>query len=317
MKSFILFGFKVISISNIENKLIWKNLLPNSPFSIRPVAILALQENEDNIRYLLDTLINKESTQITENGLELTNGFCEVEIQRSQLDGKMAKILSGAGGACCQFCTATFKYIHDPEMVKYGFPTNRSITNAKVLFEEVNEEEFLSLSSDKRFNITHRAISDLDTIPSSPLHAYLRCFGWFINLISHLHSGIFKWSPTSKRVSDAKTFITSLIKDNLNIIIDIPSTQGGTTTTGNVVRRCLIRKDDNEQDFLYWILTVILSKFKPHIIEIHTCLGVILCIYNSSKRAKTEELANVALIPTCQYFVSSLGLIFFLHYTSC
>ena len=86
----------------------------------------------------MDTLINKESTQMTENGLELTNGFCEVEIQGSQLDGKMAKILSGAGRACCQFCTATFKHIHDPEMVKDEFPINRSITDAKVLFEEVN-----------------------------------------------------------------------------------------------------------------------------------------------------------------------------------
>ncbi|KAI6647528.1 hypothetical protein LOD99_8794 [Oopsacas minuta] len=85
----------------------------------------------------------------------------------------------------------------------------------------------------------------------------------------------------------------SLIKDNLNIIIDIPSTQGGTTTTGNVVRRCLIRKDDNDQDFLYWVLTVTPSEFKPHRIEIHTCLGAILRIYNSSRRVDTEELALV------------------------
>ncbi|KAI6659635.1 hypothetical protein LOD99_14558 [Oopsacas minuta] len=209
----------------------------------------------------MDTLINKESTEITEKGLELTSGFCEVEIQHSQLDGKMAKIISGAGGACCQFCTATFKQIHDPDIAKDGFPINRSITDLKVLFDEVNEEEFLSLSSDNRF--------------------------------SPLARGVFKWSPTSKRVSDAKTFVTSLIKDNLNIIIDIPSTQGGTTTTGNVVRRCLIRKDDNDQDFLYWVLTVIPSEFKSHIIEIHTCLGAILRVYNSSRRVDTEELALV------------------------
>ena len=132
-KSFILFGFKVISISTTENKIIWKNPLPNSPFSIRPVAILALQENEDNIKYLMETLINKESTHITEQGVELTCGLGKVEIQRSQLDGKMAKILSGAGGACCQFCTATFKQIHDPDIVKDGFPINRSITDAKVI----------------------------------------------------------------------------------------------------------------------------------------------------------------------------------------
>ena len=176
---------------------------------------------------------------------------------------------------------------------KDGFPINRSITDAKVLFEVVNQDEFLSLSSDKRFIITHRPISELDIIPSSPLHAYLRCFGWFLNLISHFQAGLFKWSPNSKRVSDAKTFITSLIKHKLNIIIDIPSTQGGTTTTGNVVRRYLIRKDDNDQDFLYWVLTVIPSEFKPHIIEIHTCLGAILRIYNCSKRVDSEELAHV------------------------
>ena len=41
----------------------------------------------------------------------------------------MAKILSGAGGACCQFCTASFKQIHDPDIVKDGFPINRSITD--------------------------------------------------------------------------------------------------------------------------------------------------------------------------------------------
>ncbi|KAI6661839.1 hypothetical protein LOD99_9791 [Oopsacas minuta] len=245
-KSFILFGFKVISISDIDNKQIWKNPLPNSPFSIRPVAILALQENEDNIRYLMDTLINKESTEITEKGLELTSGFCEVEIQ-----------------------------------------------HLKVLFDEVNEEEFLSLSSVNRFNVTHRPISDLEIIPSSPLHAYLRCFGWFLHLINHLLAGVCKWSPTSKRVSDAKTFVTSLIKDNLNIIIDTPSTQGGTTTTGNVVRQCLIRKDGNDHDFLYRVLTVIPPEFKSHIIEIHTCLGAILRVYNSSRRVDTEELALV------------------------
>ena len=81
----------------------------------------------------MDTLINSESTQIVEDCLELTSGICQVEIQRSQLDGKMAKILSGAGGACFQFCTATFKQIHDPDMVKDGFPNNRSITCQSII----------------------------------------------------------------------------------------------------------------------------------------------------------------------------------------
>lgn len=69
----------------------------------------------------------------------------------------MAQILSGAGGASCQFCTATFKQIHNVDIVTDGFPINRFISDANIIFQEVNEEEFLSLNSD-RLNLTHSNI---------------------------------------------------------------------------------------------------------------------------------------------------------------
>ena len=157
----------MITISNAQDEL-WKNAVPNSPFPIRPDTILALQENEQDIWFLMDTLINEESTYIEANGLELTNGSAKVEILRSQLDGEMGKILSGAGGSC-QFCTATFT--HDPDIVNEGFPINRSVSDTKILFDEINEEEFLSLTSNQRFNLAHKPISELNLIPSSQLHA--------------------------------------------------------------------------------------------------------------------------------------------------
>ena len=58
------------------------------------------------------------------------------------------------------------------------------------------------------------------------------------------------WSPTSRKVLDAKRFITDLIAEKLIILIDQHSSQGGTSTSGNVVRRCFIRKSDDNQDFL-------------------------------------------------------------------
>ena len=114
------------------------------------------------------------------DGLELINGTAQVEILRSQVDGKMAKLLTGAGGACRQIFTASFIQIHGLDFVNDGFPVNKSINDALLLFQEVNEEEFLSLSSDQRFNITHKPISSLNIVPSSPLHAYLR---WFFQLV--------------------------------------------------------------------------------------------------------------------------------------
>ena len=35
-KTFILFGFRIISIKDTANEIIWKNPVPNSPFAIRP-----------------------------------------------------------------------------------------------------------------------------------------------------------------------------------------------------------------------------------------------------------------------------------------
>ena len=293
-KNFLLFAFKVLTISDKNNDLIWTNSVPNSPFSIRPVTILALPENQENVSFLMKTSINTETTDMEVNGLELIRGIhASVDIIRSQIDGKMAKILSGAGGASCQFCTATFKQIHDVDIVKEGFPINRFISDAKVLFEEVDEEEFLSLNTDERFQLTHVPASDKDIVASSPLHAYLRCFGWFMNLVSHLNAGVNKWSPTSFKVQSAKSFICGLVRERLSIMIDFANSQGGTSTTGNVTRRCFLRTDDNDKDFLYWVLSTIPADYKEVVTEIHTYLGAILRVYNSGRQIDTEELSGV------------------------
>ncbi|KAI6646833.1 hypothetical protein LOD99_9162 [Oopsacas minuta] len=174
-----------------------------------------------------------------------------------------------------------------------GFPTKRFISDAKIIFEEVDEERFLSLSSNERFNLAHAPLSDIDIIPGSPLHAYLRFFSWFMSLASHLTAGETKWSLTSTKVQYTKSFICGLLKEKLNLMIDCASSQGGTSTTGNVVRRCLVRKDDSERDFLYWILIVLPSNCKQVITDIHTYLGAILRVYYSSRRIHTDELSLV------------------------
>ena len=95
------------------------NTFPNSPISIRP--ILSLPENEDNVYFLMDTMINEETALVEENGLKLANGLAKVTI-RSMFDSTMGKILSGAGGACCQLCTATFMQIHDKKLLVKDSP---------------------------------------------------------------------------------------------------------------------------------------------------------------------------------------------------
>ena len=73
-KNTLLFGFKVIHINSADGISIWKNLIPNSPFSFRPIAILALPENQNSVQYLMNSLVNEETALIEANGLKLSKG---------------------------------------------------------------------------------------------------------------------------------------------------------------------------------------------------------------------------------------------------
>ena len=68
---------------------------------------------------------------------------------------------------------------------------------------------------------------------------------------------------------------------------------GGTSTTGNVVRRCFKRVDDSKEDSLYWVLSVIPTQIHPSVTKIYNNLGAILRIYNSSRRVDTEKLDDL------------------------
>ena len=64
-----------------------------------------MKENEENVRFLMNSYINRETTEIEDKELELEHGLVKVKLIRKMFDGKMSGILTGAGGAKCQLCT--------------------------------------------------------------------------------------------------------------------------------------------------------------------------------------------------------------------
>ena len=95
--------------------------------------------------FLMDTLINDETSQIENSGLRLLKGDAKVKVTQSHFDTKMAKILSGSGGASCQMCTATFKQLHDISIVQDGFPINRTIHDANQYLNRLTKRSFLAV----------------------------------------------------------------------------------------------------------------------------------------------------------------------------
>ena len=191
-KNIILYAFKPLTIKDSAKNIIWSNLIPNSPFTTRPVLLLAKSENHENVEFLMKEFINTPTKFLEKDGIELADGHCHVKISRTMymFDGKMSKILSGAGGASCKLCTATHLQLKDPELIRSCFPINRQIQDAISIFNDVEISEFLKLDSNSRFGLTHPPTSDKDILSASPLHSYLCVFRWLMLLIYHLDAGV-------------------------------------------------------------------------------------------------------------------------------
>ena len=83
-------------------------------------------------------LINPETKSMSNHGFNLSDGenVC-IDIVCLMSDGKMAAVMSGAGGASCQLCTATHSELKDRELIIQGYPLNRHISDAIQLFGEL------------------------------------------------------------------------------------------------------------------------------------------------------------------------------------
>ena len=146
--SFILFGFKLLNI--LDNN-ISSNSFPNSPFSFRPVALVPLKEDYDSVKFIMASLINPDTKCIVENGFTLPQCHVNVQVIRSLFDTKMAGLLDGAGGASCHLCTlyATDSQIASIDWVRAGFPIDRFISDAKLIFDEVIRKTFRNFHLNK------------------------------------------------------------------------------------------------------------------------------------------------------------------------
>ena len=82
--------------------------------------------------------------------------------------------------------------------------------------------------------------------------------------------------------------------------IDLPSCDGRTSSTGNVARDCF----NNKRDFLRWATSTITPEDKEKLITIHTNLGAIIRVFNSSHKLDVRELEMLCK-STYEYIVNN------------
>ncbi|KAI6657119.1 hypothetical protein LOD99_15905 [Oopsacas minuta] len=299
-KSFILFCFKAIHIVNSSGKELWKNNCPNSPFSQRPIFLLAATENHDNIHQFMKDIINPETDQMKDQDFYFADDkHIFVDVVRSMFDGKMASILSGAGGASCQLCTTTQKELKDRDLILQGYPINRNISDAIQIFGELEDiDAFFSSPTNQRFNLTHQPLSTIDILPTSPSHSYTCIFRWFNLLVYQLNCNKLTWSPSSKEIKDSVVDVRTIVQEVTGLRIDQPDPKGGTTSTGGVARRAC----SNDSKFIECAMSLVKIDHRDSLCKLHTQLSVILRIINSDRKSIPKNWATFVQTPISLFF---------------
>ena len=93
------------------------------------------------------------------------------------------------------------------------------------------------MDSDSRFGLTHPQGSDINILPASPLHSYLCVFRWFMLLLYHLDAGVQTWLPTFPIIKASMIRLRKLFLDKTGLQSDLPTCDGGTTSTGSITRK--------------------------------------------------------------------------------
>ena len=108
-------------------------------------------------------------------------------------------------------------------------------------------------------------------------------------LIYHLDAGFKKWSPTSLHIQNSMKIMRSMLYEKTGLQIDLPSCDGGTTTTGNVARDYFA----NKRDFIKWATSTISEADKEIVKILCNNLSAILRVFNSTHKVDTTRLTDL------------------------
>lgn len=216
--------FVPLKIREIEGKnhTIWLNPAPQSFRSCRPIHIQYRKESRELIIFEKE-YIEKQIRHLVPISITTSKGFtvtttCDLTL--SIIDGKVYNIINNTPSQQrCPICKLT--------SIQYN--------NLNLAFSTpITEQDALKNGM-------------------SPLHAYIRCLEFLLNLGYKNDPRVRQWRVTKSSslgqiTADRKKYIQQQIKDNLSLLVDVVRPHSGTTNDGNTARR-VFETEESRQIF--------------------------------------------------------------------
>lgn len=252
-ENLIMSMFCPLKLYDSANKsVLWEQSAPNSEFSSRPLLIVLGKENKENSQNL--KVLEKDRKKLADTGIKVDETTVKVITVAHCLDRKAANLYTGLGGAFCDVCTSPKQDCHDIGKVEEGFKINRDITHIKaahdMLVDAVGDVQKRPQDYAVRQGITSCPLTEINAYSHQVLHHLLRNGDHFTKTCIFLIAGVKEWSESkfsesSRFCSKAKASIQEKLLQEKGIRWDFVDScgQGGSTTTGNTVRRILFDSD--------------------------------------------------------------------------
>ena len=266
------------AVSEDGRALLWKNPQPNSTFYARPLTLVRAAESRTIIEHEFESLF----TYINDNeqfSIEIAGKQVPLTIKNtvSMVDGKMVGILQGdTGSQKCHYCTVSHEEMNSVVTIIQGFVINKDFKSCMDAWNKIENGE-IEWGNLERAGQCEKPLVAVNNF--CILHWKLRSFDYALNLLYRLMSGIYIWGKagqSDRLIAQAKSEAQDHIRKQLGLLIDVPTSGGGTTNNGSVATRffsqknrdiiCeLIKKEEDRDNF-----KLFLTKMN---VMISVCLG--------------------------------------------
>ena len=267
----------------------------------RPYMLLAQKENRALLEKVLP-IIDRETIELGESQMKIPlDSGTEVPVNSSSNlclgDGKLVKEASGCGGAYCLLCISSKEDGQNVEKIQAGFELNRCMEQVEEIFKKLFDEELGAIKKRPkdypiRQGITNAPLTKqpINQAPH-PLHYFLRLYNFFQKLLYILHYLIESQKnprDVSEKdlIAESRLIIIAAVKKATGIVMDTPTSKGGTTDTGNAAK----------QFFSDEVVPVLKELFPQEYIDdllhLHKNFSVILRVINSRRKVDTEKLED-------------------------
>ena len=289
--------FKLVKTQSDEK--VWGNEKNASVNSCRPYAIYPQKENRELMEKFLKYMdAEKKELDDSEQMVPLPSGrevAVKVNANLRLADGKAVKEATGLGGAYCLVGTCSKESGHDIDCIKAGFEINRSMEKANEIFQQLFDKEIGAIKKTKKDNETRQGVTNKPltnqaiNLSPRPLHCMLRVYNLFQRLLYKTYAEVLaERNPQIEKdwEKESRLIVIDAVKDT-GVVMDTPTSKGGTTDTGNAAKRF----------FSAEVIPSLEKLFPPDkvddILTLHKNFSIILRVISSKRQVDTTKLKSI------------------------